>query len=73
MHQALIACLYMPVHDPLQGQVALEQNPSQKFRPTTESDHFFEKNILVGLNPQHPPGAPTSKAFLAFWLIAFIF
>jgi hypothetical protein len=27
---------------------------------------FEKKNILVGLNPQTPSGAPTSKAFLDF-------
>jgi hypothetical protein len=63
--------MYMPLY--FGRDFVSEQNPSQKSRPTTESDHFFEKKNLVGLNPQNPHGAPTSKAILAFWLIAFIF
>ena len=54
-------------------EFCLGTKPVTKLRPTIESDHFFEKKILVGFNPQNPHGAPTSKAFLAFWLIAFIF
>ena len=66
----LIVCINLQMHAfslVRQGtQNKAAKKTVSKSRLATESDHSSKKNILVGLNPQTPSGAPTSKAFLDF-------